>query len=67
MTCAAFGKLKAIEHIELTNADLKAVNTAANPNNVAPRAAAIPSVEGGMLETTIKKASWNVLRFAVEK
>lgn len=62
----SFGKLKGIEHIELTNNDMKAVNTEANPANVMPRVTAVPAVEAGLLELSIKKASWNVLRFAKE-
>lgn len=55
----AFGGLKPVEHIVLTHEDFKAVNTEENPNNVAPRAMAIPDLIEGVL---LPKASWNVIR-----
>ncbi len=51
------------QHV-LTHADLKAVNTADQPENVAPRAAAeAPLLDGGRFEAVLPPFSWNVLRF----
>ncbi len=50
------------EHIVLTNDDMKAINTEAAPNNVAPIHSAASKVEGGVLTATLGKHSWNVIR-----
>lgn len=49
-----YGDLELIEHIVLTNDDMKAVNTIDNPDNVKP-----VTTEG----TVLPKHSWNMLRF----
>ena len=51
------GKLEKISHSVLTCDDLKAVNTADEPDTVAP--AALPLTE----ETVVPKHSWNVIRY----
>ena len=56
----AFGGLKLEEHIVLHHDDVKAVNTAANPENVVP--VHVPVTD----DVTIPALSWNVLRFAAE-
>ena len=56
----AFGGLKLQEHIVLHHDDVKAVNTAANPENVVP--VHVPVTD----DITIPALSWNVLRFAAE-
>ena len=53
-----FGKLRKIEHLTLTNDDMKACNTADAPNTVVPTQA--PCTE----ETILSKHSWNVIRFS---
>lgn len=53
-----------IEHIALENNNLKAVNSAAAPDRVIPRTTTGAKMDNGRLETVIKKASWNVLRFS---
>ena len=54
----AFGGLKLEEHIVLHHDDVKAVNTAADPENVVP--VHVPVTD----DVTIPALSWNVLRFA---
>jgi len=50
------------EQYLLTHHDLKAVNTADNPNNVAPSSVNTTKVESGKLNVELPKASWNVIR-----
>jgi alpha-L-arabinofuranosidase len=52
-----------LEHIVLRNDDLSAINTEANPNNVAPVLATGGSIRGGVFTCRLPAASWNVLRF----
>jgi alpha-N-arabinofuranosidase len=59
----AFPGYSVIEHITLTHSDLKATNTAGNPNNVAPMANGDAKVANGELAATLPAASWNVIRF----
>ncbi|MBR4185215.1 MAG: alpha-N-arabinofuranosidase [Clostridia bacterium] len=56
------GEAAVIEHITMTNADLKAVNTAEKPDNVIPHANGDARVEGGTLRATLGRRSWNVIR-----
>lgn len=58
---SGFGKLDLIEHIQLQNADLKAVNTASAPGNVVPSSG---STKG--LKAKLEKHSWNVLRYKIK-
>ena len=57
-----FQKYEVAEQYLLTHEDLKAVNTAANPNNVAPSSVNIAEIEDGTLYFDLPKASWNVIR-----
>lgn len=57
-----FGEGRIVEHLVLENDDLKAVNTAANPDRVRPHAGGNAAVEGGSIRATLGKASWNVIR-----
>ena len=50
------------EHIVLTNDDMKAVNTGAGPNHVAPTQADATKLENGKMHTVLGKHSWNVIR-----
>jgi len=52
------------EHIVLEHEDLKAVNTAANPDNVTPHNKGNAAVEDGKVKAVLGKASWNVIRLA---
>ncbi len=60
----SFEKASFIEHIGLVNDDYKAENSAAK-ENVAPVQLSGSSFEDGILQTRLKKASWNVIRFSV--
>lgn len=58
----AFGELRLKEHIELHHADVKAVNTEINPNEVKPFQNTSGRMDGGKLEVKLDKLSWNVIR-----
>lgn len=60
----SFPEMMVQEHIVLDHPDLKATNTAENPNNVAPRTIQGAKVEMGKVQATLPKASWNVIRLA---
>jgi len=62
----AFPGYRVIEHTTLTHNDLKATNTATNPNNVAPRANGDACCSDGQISATLPPASWNVIRLAKE-
>lgn len=57
----SFGYNRIIEHITLENGDLKAVNSSAC-ENVCPINSSASSIENGILNTVLHKASWNVIR-----
>ena len=59
----AFGALKPAEHIVLHHDDVKAVNTEAAPDTVAPAAGSEIAVDGGKASAVLPALSWNVLRF----
>ncbi|MBQ8094491.1 MAG: alpha-N-arabinofuranosidase [Clostridia bacterium] len=59
----SFEKLTLSEHILLHHDDVKAVNTEANPMNVAPAAGPGGTVKDGRAEIRIPALSWNVIRF----
>ncbi|MGG1311718.1 alpha-N-arabinofuranosidase [Cohnella laeviribosi] len=62
----SFENASLIEHIELTSDDLKAVNTADNPDRVKPvSGTARVAKEDAVFTAQLPKASWNVLRFKV--
>ena len=50
------------EHIVLTNDDMKAVNTEADPDHVAPAHSDATKLENGKMHTVLGKHSWNVIR-----
>ena len=50
------------EHVVLSNDDMKAVNTEANPNNVIPESSQATKIDGGRLTTVLGKHSWNMIR-----
>ena len=52
------------EHIVLTNDDMKAVNTEADPEKVVPVKSAASRIDGGKLSTVLGKHSWNMIRLA---
>ena len=57
-----FADMKVVEHIVLTNEDLKAVNTEADPDCVVPVHSAASKMDGGHFTTLLGKHSWNVVR-----
>ncbi|MDD6142466.1 MAG: alpha-N-arabinofuranosidase [bacterium] len=59
-----FGDLKIVEHIVLHHDDVKAINTEANPDNVAPAAGNGGVIDGGKLSVVLPSLSWNVIRLA---
>jgi alpha-L-arabinofuranosidase len=56
------GGYHVLEHITLTHDDMKATNTAENPGNVLPQASGDAILDGGTLNATLPKLSWNVIR-----
>ena len=60
----SFGSLKMVEHIVLHHDDVKAVNTEANPFNVAPSTIPVTELDSGRAGISVPPLSWNVLRFA---
>ena len=66
MDIKGFEGYSVTEHISMTNDDLKAVNTVACPDAVAPAkvSGTVSQGEGSKLEIMLEKASWNVIRFA---
>jgi len=58
----SFGKYTKMEQSVLHHEDLKAVNTEANPDNVAPIDLPVQKVDSEKIEIRLGKASWNVIR-----
>ncbi|THF80329.1 arabinosylfuranosidase ArfA [Cohnella fermenti] len=58
----SFGDCTLIEHLVLENADLKAVNTAAQPGRVQPHNHGNAAIGGSSVAARLGKASWNVIR-----
>ncbi len=59
-----FEDYRVVEHIVLNHEDLKAVNTEADPMQVAPRNGGISKMDQGRLTAVLEKHSWNVIRLA---
>ena len=60
-----FAKAEVIEWTTMHHADLKAVNTEQDPDNVIPQAATGAQVSGETLTATLPAASWNVIRLRI--
>ena len=58
----AFSGLTPAEHIVLHHDDVKAVNTEANPNEVAPKNGRKAKLDGGKMTVKLPALSWNVIR-----
>ncbi|MDP9861547.1 MULTISPECIES: arabinosylfuranosidase ArfA [Streptosporangium] len=56
--------LRPVEHVELTDDDLSAVNSADAPDRVAPRPGTGLSQEGRRASLTLPPVSWSIVRFA---
>jgi alpha-N-arabinofuranosidase len=62
---SGFAGLKLAEHIEMSHPDIKAVNSRAEPNEIAPRVVAGKvRLDGSLLEGSLEPLSWNVIRLA---
>ena len=60
----AFPGCRVVEHITLRHDNLKATNSAEQPNNVAPQNNGDATVNDNRLTTLLAPASWNVIRLA---
>ena len=60
----SFGGLRLVEALTMHDRDLKAVNTKAAPDRIAPKKLAGVVANGGKITATLPPASWNILRFA---
>jgi len=58
-----FSPLRSATHQVLSHPDLKAFNTADRPNNVTPRMAENPTLDGEAFAAVLPAYSWSVLRF----
>ncbi|MCC5975826.1 MAG: alpha-N-arabinofuranosidase [Rubellimicrobium sp.] len=56
------GVPRVIDHQVITHTDLRAVNTAENPDNVAPKAGSGAKVEDGVLHVSLPPHSWQMVR-----
>ena len=57
-----FGKLAVVEHLVLTHADPKAVNTKDRPSEVQPGRIDGTRLDGSALHARLPRLSWNVIR-----
>ena len=62
-----FEGFQIVEHITLTHDDLKATNTAMQPENVVPKPNGNAQLEVGQIRARLPRASWNVIRLAKGK
>jgi len=60
-----FENVKFIEHIVLEHDDMKATNTAENPNNVVPHNNGVTKMGKDCATAILNKHSWNVIRFQI--
>ena len=56
-----FADYHVARHIVMTHDDLEAINTEANPNNVAPTDGGNAALADGKLTAVLGKKSWNVI------
>ena len=57
-----FGEFQVKEHIIFESGDLKARNTASNPDNIKPHSSGNTGIDGNNFTASLPKASWNVIR-----
>ncbi len=57
-----FEAYKVLEHLVLEHADLKATNTAEQPDRVQPHNNGNAKVVGNLVKASLPKLSWNVIR-----
>ena len=65
VSAAGFSKVAVKQALQLCDPDLKAVNSKASPDRIAPRPLAKVKVTGGRVEAVLPPASWNVIQLAV--
>jgi alpha-N-arabinofuranosidase len=59
-----FDEYTVVEHLVLEHDDLKATNTANNPDNVTPHANGDAIITGNKVNASLPKLSWNVIRLS---
>ena len=59
-----FADYHIVEQIAMSNPDMKAVNTEAEPFNVVPTVSGSVKIEDGKLSGILGKHSWNMIRLA---
>ena len=59
-----FADYKIKEHIVMQDNDLKAVNTEADPNRIAPKTGGQSKIDDGILTAVMQTKSWNVIRLS---
>jgi alpha-N-arabinofuranosidase len=62
----SFGAARILEHIVLENDDLKASNSPEQPNRVTPKSNGSSTLDQGLIQANLAKASWNVIRLSVD-
>jgi len=65
VTAAGFPKLAVKQAQQLCDPDLKAVNSKAAPDRIAPKPLAKVKVAGETVEAVLPPASWNVIQLGV--
>lgn len=60
-----FPTAKLLEHIVMEHDDMKAVNSAENPNNITPKSNGSTTIGSNAATAVLNKHSWNVIRFQV--
>jgi alpha-N-arabinofuranosidase len=65
LSLEGFGAASVIDHQVMTHADLRAVNTAANQNNVVPVKGTGAKVDGKLLSVKLKPYSYQMIRVKV--
>jgi alpha-N-arabinofuranosidase len=63
---SAFVDVTAVEHSVLADPDVRAANTAEQPDRVVPRSAPLPARSEAGFEASLDQSSWNVLRFSTQ-
>ncbi|XEC93014.1 alpha-N-arabinofuranosidase [Paenibacillus tarimensis] len=62
----SFGNIRVMEHIVLEHEDIKAKNSASDPNRVAPHSNGNATADSGKVTAKLAKHSWNVIRLSIE-
>ena len=65
VSAAGFGKVAVKQALELRDPDLKAINSKAQPDRIAPSPLTKVKSDGDRIEAVLAPASWNVIQLAV--